>query len=127
MIANLASFIILIFFFWGRSLRFKNLQLHITLMLSCLVADLVLVLALVFMKNALSQVSLGMHWTLRIHIPIAVSTVVLYFFTAHAGYRLYRGDEKARKWLRELDKILVVFRVLTLVTSLMVSVFRVKA
>lgn len=127
MTANLSSFLILGLFLWGRSLRFKNLRIHIRVMLVCFAADLILVLALVMMKDALSQVSLDMHWTLQIHIPIAVSTVVLYFFTVRAGYRLYKGDESARPLLRGLDKVLLTFRVLTLLTSVMVSVLRIKA
>lgn len=124
MAANLTSLIILAFFIWGRSLRFTNLRLHILVMLSCMTADLILVLALVLMRDALSHVSPGMHWTLRIHVPIAVATVVFYFITAYAGYRLYKGDERARPRLRRLDKILLTLRVLTLVTSVMVTVIR---
>lgn len=126
MVANLISFLILVLFFWGRSLCFKNLRLHIKVMLFCLLADLILVLALVMMRDALSQVSLGMHWTLLVHIPFAVGTLVLYLIAARAGFRLYRGDETARPLLRHTDKILVFFRVMTLVTSLMVTLIRVK-
>lgn len=126
MIANIISFIVLLLFFWGRSLRFTNLNLHIGLMLFCLVADFGLVLALVMMKSALSQVEWSMHWTLQIHIPVAVTTVALYIPTAWSGYQLWRGKESYRPRLRELDKFLVIFRVLTLVTSVMVYWLRVK-
>jgi len=124
MTANLTSFLILALFLWGRSLCFKNLRLHIFVMLSCLIADLMLVLALVLMRDALSQVSVDMHWTLRVHVPIAVATVLIYFPTAWSGYQLYRGNESARYRLKILDKILIVFRVLTLVTSVMVYSFK---
>jgi hypothetical protein len=122
--ANLTSFLILALFLWGRTLAHKNIRLHIAVMLTCLVADLILVLALVLMKDALSQVSLGMHWTLKIHIPIAVATVIMYFFTAAAGFRLYIGFESARPWLRRFDRMLLTLRILTLITSLMVTAIR---
>ena len=118
--ANLLSFIILIFFFWGRSLRFKNLRLHIQVMCAVMIADLALVAGLVVMRDALGKVGGGMPWTLQIHVPIAVTTVALYFFTAWTGYQLLRGFP-VRKRMREFDRLLVTFRVLTLVTSLMVQ------
>ena len=126
MVANLTSFIILALFLYGRSLRFKNLKLHIRLMLVAFAGDLILVLALVMMKDALSKVSLGMHWTLKVHIPFALGTIVLYMIASYAGYRLYRGDESARPVLRRSDRVLLFFRIMTLVTSLMVSGLRIK-
>ncbi len=124
MVANLSSFLILALFLYGRSLRFKNVRLHMRLMLAAFAGDLVLVLALVLMRDALSQVEMGMHWTLKVHIPFAVGTIVLYVFTIWAGFRLYKGDEGARPLLRGLDRVLVFSRVMTLVTSLMVTVLR---
>jgi len=89
-------------------------------MLLAMVADLALVLGLVIGRDALMKVELEMPWTLMIHVPIAVLTVVFYFITAWAGYQLYLGKD-TRLRLRRLDKILVPLRVLTLVTSLMVQ------
>jgi hypothetical protein len=100
------------------------LRLHIIVMLSCFAGDLLLVLALVMMRKALSQVSPGMHWTLKIHVPIAMATLIFYCFTMRTGYRLYKRDESARPLHRRLDKTLVVLRVLTLVSSLMVTAFK---
>lgn len=126
MVANLTSFLLLALFLYGRSLRFTNLKWHIRLMLAAFAGDLVLVLALVMMKDALSQVSTGMHWTLMVHIPFALGTILLYAMATYAGYRLYRGDESARTVLKQTDRVLLFFRVMTLVTSLMVSLLRVK-
>lgn len=123
--ANLLSFLILMVFLWGRSLHHKNLRLHIFLMLSVIVADLLLVLALVEQRDALDKVNSEMPWTLMIHVPIAVFTVLLYFPTAWTGWRLYQGA-KLHERMRKLDRILVVSRVLTLVTSLMVQFITVK-
>jgi len=123
-VANLLSFIILLFFFWGRSLRFKNLRRHIQVMSAVIVADLCLVAALVVKRNALGKVGMGMPWTLKIHVPIAILTVLLYFVTAWTGIQLYRGRPLHQR-MRRLDRVLVTTRVLTLVTSLMVQFIKV--
>lgn len=122
--AILASFLILCLLLYGRSLRFTNLPMHIRLMLITMVADFVLVIGLVIFRNALDKVEMGMHWTLMVHVPIAISTLGLYALTAQAGYSLFKGDKSARARLKILDKILIVFRVLTLVTSIMVAWLR---
>lgn len=119
-VANLASFLILLVFLYGRSLRFTNLIWHIRFMLAAFVSDLLLIAALVFGRSALSKVGGEMTLALQIHVPIAIATVVLYFFTVWAGYQLWRG-RPARNRLRALDKALVTFRILTLITSLWVQ------
>lgn len=90
-------------------------------MCSAFIADLILILALVFGRQALNKVSGDMSVELMIHVPIAITTVVAYVFTMQAGYRLYRGHEPARARLVLWDKILTTLRVLTLVTSLWVQ------
>lgn len=118
--ANIISFIIICFFFWGRSLRFKNLNLHIQVMSVVIIADLALVASLVLMRDALGKVGMTMPWTLKIHVPIAVLTVILYLLTAWTGFQLLKGKALHRR-MRALDKMLVTSRILTLVTSLMVQ------
>lgn len=120
--ANLISFFILIVFLYGRSLRFTNLRWHITLMLAAFICDLGLIAALVFGRNALGTVAGGeMSVALWVHVPTAVVTVVLYFGAVWTGFALWRGrDVRAR--LRWLDRCLLVFRVLTLVTSIWVQI-----
>lgn len=119
--ANILSFLILCLLLWGRSLRFKNLPLHIRVMNLTIICDVFLVVGLVVFRDALSKVSLGMPWTLKIHIPIALGTLALYAWTARTGYRLHGGDESARPLLKRLDKVVVTVRILNLVTSLMVQ------
>ena len=118
--ANLISFLILIAFFWGRSLWSTNLKLHIRVMCMVMLADLTLILGLVFFRRALEKVTPDMPLLLMIHVPIAVATVVLYGLTAWAGYQVYMG-KPARRRLYYLDKALVTARVLTLLTSLAVQ------
>jgi hypothetical protein len=118
--ANLISFTILVFFFWGRSLRFTNIKLHMWVMTTVIAADFLLVGYLVADHDALGKVGLSMPWTLKIHVPIAIFTVVMYIPTAWTGYQLSQGKPLHAR-MRKLDRILVPARVLTLVTSLMVQ------
>lgn len=119
--ANLASFFILSIFLFGRSLAKKNLKWHIRLMSFAFAADVLLILALVFGRHALSKVNGDMSIPLMIHVPIAVSTVILYVLTVKAGYDLYQG-RPTRERLKTLDKILTTLRILTFVTSVWVQV-----
>lgn len=122
--ANLINFLLLIVFFYGRSLRFTNLRRHIQLMLFAMTGDFLLVFSLMIFRDALGKLSPDMHWTLMIHVPIAVSTLIFYGIAAYFGNALNLGDESARGALRMTDRILVPLRVLTLVTALMVQHLR---
>jgi hypothetical protein len=119
-VANLISFVILCFLLWGRTLYRSNLRLHIFIMSGVILADLMLILALVFVRDALSKVDAGMPWTLKVHVPIAIGTVLLYIPTAWTGYQLWRGRPLHAR-MRTLDRWVVSGRVLTLITSLMVE------
>ena len=89
-----------------------------------IIADLALVTHLVLERDALSKVGMAMPWTLKIHVPIAIFTVVMYLITGFTGYQLYRGKPLHQR-MRLLDHILVPARVLTLLTSLMVQFIKV--
>lgn len=119
--ANLISLLILLLFLYGRSLCFSNNLLHRRLMLLAFACDVILVASLVMFRNALSKVGGGMPLPLLVHVPIAVLTIVLYTFTVIAGIQLAAGAPHARRRLWWLDKFLVTFRILTLVTSLWVQ------
>ncbi len=118
--ANLASFLILLVFLYGRSLRFTNLRWHIRLVLFAFAADMALIGVLVFGRQALGKVSPDMSLALKVHVPIAIITVLLYSAAVWCGYKLYQGLP-VRKWLRRVDRWLLFFRVMTLVTSLWVQ------
>jgi hypothetical protein len=122
--ANLINFLLLIVFFWGRSLRFKNLDQHMRVMVLAMTGDFLLVLGLVIFRRALGEISPVMHWTLMIHVPVAISTLLFYVITAYFGFALRRGDENARATHKLSAKILVVLRVSTFVTALMVQYLR---
>lgn len=114
---NCISFVILCFYFYGRSLRKKNVALHIKVMSGVIAADVALVLFLVLARSALSKVSMGMPIYLIIHIFFALSTVLLYVAAVMTGLKLKKGQTQYLGRMRLIDKILTPFRVLTLVTS----------
>lgn len=122
--ANLINFFLLVVFFWGRSLRFKDLNRHVRVMILAMAGDFLLVLGLVVFRRALGEISPGMHWTLMVHVPIAVSTLIAYVITAYFGFKYRRGIDDAR-WKHMISaKVLVVLRVLTFVTAVMVQLWR---
>lgn len=124
--SNLISFVILILLLWGRTLPYKNLKRHILIMSGVILADLALVLSLVINRDALGKVGMEMPWTLKVHVPIAIFTVLLYFPTAWTGYQLLRGQPLHGR-MRALDRVLVVSRTLTLVTSVIVQFWPVSS
>lgn len=122
MIPVILSFILLAYFFWGRSLHKTDLKRHIRVMSLVMVGDLSLVAALVLMRDALSKVEPAMKLSLMIHVPIAVSTVVLYLLIAIAAIGTYKG-KPWKRWIGRVDKLLVPARVLTSLTSLLVHFY----
>lgn len=122
-VTNLISFLILCVFFWGRSLRTTNVRLHWQVMTGVIVADVVLILFLVFGRSALSKVSLDMSPFLMVHIFFALSTVILYGWATYVGIQLLKGRRDLLPQMRKVDRILTPFRVLTLVTSVALMFF----
>jgi len=122
LVANVISAINLALFLWGRTLWRTHLKRHILIMLGVYISDVTLVLSLVFYRQALDRVHVQMPLILMIHIPIAILTLLLYTIAIWTGSQLWRKPtEHVRVRLRLLDRSLIIFRTLTLVTSLMVS------
>lgn len=116
-VTNLVSFIILCFFFYGRSLRKANVERHIKVMTAVIIADVALVLFLVFGRSALSKVSVDMSVYLIIHIFFALSTVLLYGAAVTVGLKLKKGQTQYLPQMRLIDRVLTPMRVMTLITS----------
>lgn len=122
--ANAISILIFSALLWGRSLRGHNTKMHAITMTSCFIADLLLVVALVALRNALSKVGAGMPPLLTVHITFALTTLVLYPLGLYTGWRLYKGNQSVRPKLRRLDKFLLLTRSCTLATSLALQTVR---
>ena len=83
MINNSISAIILVLFFYARSLHKKNAEAHIRWMYIVMALDLSLVGYLAIFRNALGKIDADISLLLVIHLCFAISTVLLYFFMAY--------------------------------------------
>lgn len=118
MINNVISFLILVLMFWGRSLHSKNRQLHIKVMSFVIAADLLLVGYLALFNQALSKINGDMSTLLIVHLFFALTTVLLYLRLIPIGIKLAKGDESQRIAMRQMDRLIVIFRTMTFVTSM---------
>ena len=121
MVSNFLSALILVLFFYGRSLHRKDSLRHRRLMLTVIALDLGLVAYLALFREVLGEIHLGMRSALMIHLFFAITTVLLYFYMIYIGIRLGRGEESYRKKMQRGDRVVVFFRVMTLVTSVAMS------
>ncbi|RME16758.1 MAG: hypothetical protein D6797_03845 [Bdellovibrio sp.] len=121
---NLFSFFILILLFYGRSLGLKHKKkAHVKWMFVVIALDLLLVLFLSIKRQALGKVSSDMPWTLMVHLPFAIGCVLGYLASIYYGMKLYHGQERYRSTMKRLDRFIVVFRVMTFLTSLAYEYF----
>lgn len=120
LLPNVVSSIVLLIFLFGRFQVKKNLKLHIQLMSTAMIIDVLLVIVLVVTRNALGTVVSGeMSGILLVHVPIAILTVVSYGFAAFYGIKLKKGQRKYLKHMRVVDKLVVPLRILNTTTSWM--------
>lgn len=122
--ANIVSTVILMMLVYGRSLRHKNRGAHVKWMLSAISLDLVLVALLVCFRKALSKVHSTMHWSLMVHVPLAIFSVLCYFFAIYFGYQLLKGRREFLRPMRIIDRLVMPARILTLLTSILVQVLK---
>ena len=118
MINNIISFVILVLMFWGRSLHSKNPKLHIRVMSLVIASDLLLVGYLALFNQALTKINAEMSGLLIIHLFFSITTVILYLRLIPIGIKLGKGDESQRASMRQMDRIIVVFRTMTFITSM---------
>ncbi|MCB0355547.1 MAG: hypothetical protein KDD40_00980 [Bdellovibrionales bacterium] len=124
LLPNVISSIALIIFLIGRFQVKKNLKLHIKLMSLAMTIDILLVIALVLMRNALGTVVSGkMSGILMVHVPIAISTVIAYGFATYFGLKLKRGQRQYLKHMRITDKVVIPLRLLNTFTSWLLFIY----
>jgi|GEM_PF-404163 len=104
---------------WGLKERRKK-SLHVPIMVSAIVWDVLLVLQIELSRHAIATASqvVANPMILNIHVGLAVTTVVLYAPVAYLGNQLKNG--KRPEWRgthRILGIITFVFRLLTFATS----------
>ena len=112
------SFLIVALLIYGVS---KNKQrfLHVKIMRSAIIWDLLLVAQIELSRSAINTASKAAtnHWLLNFHISLAVSTVLMYFVMLYTGKQLLNGNEAIRKKHKVLGILRLTLRVSTLITS----------
>lgn len=97
----------------------KNKQRHIPIMATVITWDIILILQIELNRKAVEKAmqALTNPMLLNIHITIAVSCVVLYFFLIFTGRKLLNNNFKVKKTHRILGWSAFILRLLTLITS----------
>jgi len=97
----------------------KNRKLHVKIMSSAMIWDVLLILQVELSRSAIIKASKAMTNTtaLNIHVSIAVTTVVLYVFMVLTGRRVLNGEGQLLRRHRFLGFTTLGMRVLTLITS----------
>lgn len=121
-IFQVQSIFILALLFYGLYNR-KNRYKHIKLMKSAIIWDLILVVQIELTRGAImkaSKVSTN-PGLLNIHVSLAVSTVLLYALVFYSGTQLSKGNESFRKRHKMIGMITLTIRVLTFITSILIT------
>jgi len=119
MVINLINFLILLLFFFGRSLAKKNAVKHGQYMMIAISADFILFLYLSIFRQAFDRVDSSMPPLVIFHIVLAAATAVVYVMAVVNGIKLLRGDKRVRSQMKIIDRIAVPCRTLVFVTSMM--------
>ncbi|MCB0366057.1 MAG: hypothetical protein H6624_17985 [Bdellovibrionaceae bacterium] len=119
MVVNSINFLILLLFFYGRTLAHKDKVKHGKVMIAVILGDFLLLLYLTIFREALDSVDRRMPPLLIVHIVLALITVVAYAMAISNGIKLLKGQEEVRSKMKLIDRIAVPGRTLVFVTSLM--------
>jgi hydrogenase-4 membrane subunit HyfE len=115
---QIQSFLIVALFFIGVYLR-KNRNLHVKIMSSAIIWDIILILQIELSRGAIDKASKALTnpMILNIHISLAISAVVLYGFMIYFGRKLLQGNNSVKILHGRLGRLTLIIRVLTLITS----------
>jgi uncharacterized membrane protein len=104
--------------FW---LRRRQNAVHVRLMISAFVIDLLLVLYIEVSRHAVHRVVASARPLVWFHAAVSVAVLACYVAMIQLGRRLQSGSSDARKWHRTLGVAFVVLRGLNYVTSFLVT------
>lgn len=112
------SFLIVALLFFGVSKR-KVKFLHMKIMKSAIIWDLLLVAQIELTRSAIDKASkvASNPTILNIHVSLAISTVLLYLAIYLTGSKLAKGKEELRNYHKILGFTTLTVRVATLITS----------
>ena len=119
LVFQIQSFLILCVLGAGVFLR-KRRKFHVPLMSVGILWDLILVLQIELLRDAIFKASRFMEnfWLLNVHITLASTTLLFYGACVYTGRRLLANDFSVRKYHRWLGTTTIILRVLTFMTGL---------
>ncbi len=115
---QIQSFLIICLMAFGIIKR-KDRSLHVKVMSSAIIWDVILILQIELSRSAIAKASKVMTnpMMLKIHLFFAISCVLLYVAMVITGRKLLSGKNEVRKKHKALGLITIVFRLLTFATS----------
>lgn len=97
----------------------KNRVLHVKVMASSIIWDLVLILQIEISRSAIAKAAkiLTNPIMLKIHLFFAVGSVVLYIVMVITGRRMLKNDPTIRTTHKRVGWTTLTFRIMTFITS----------
>jgi uncharacterized membrane protein YozB (DUF420 family) len=117
-IFQIQSFLIVGLFYFGVSKR-KNRKLHIKIMSSAIIWDIILILQIELNRGAIKKASQAVTnpMMLNIHVSLALTCVILYIVMFYTGIKVMKGNNKIKAKHKFFGITTLVARTLVLVTS----------
>ena len=121
-IFQIQSFLILMLFYTGYYYRILERR-HVKFMLTAIIWDIALVLQIELTRGAINKASKAMEnpMLMNIHVAMAVTTVLLYFFMIWSGLKLKNKKEEVRKIHGLCGRLTLLLRTLVFITSFFVA------
>lgn len=113
-----ASTLVVLALAWGLACR-RQTRKHMKIMIGCLIADVIIVLAIEIQRNAIAQTQEEMPPLLAFHVWVSLIFVLNYIFALFSGIRLFKTG-KGRKAHKINAGIFIVCRLLNYITSFMI-------
>ena len=101
----------------------KKPAIHMRIMSVAIIWDILLVAQIEITRAAILKASkvLTNPLLLNIHVTLAVTCVLLYFFMIYSGRKISLGDRHLKKRLHFLGIITYIIRLVTLITSFCIT------
>jgi hypothetical protein len=116
---NVANVVVFAAILYGVSVHARR-ALHARIMVSCFVADVLMVLLIELQRSAIAQAVGTTSGLLRFHIAVSVAALVLWFPQLVTGRQILRGKPRLRRHRFQAWAFLL-FRATNVVTAFMVS------
>ena len=116
---HIASTFVVILIIAGLYNRRRNSPLHLKLMSTAFVIDVILVVYIEVTRQAIETVISEVHLFIWFHAAVSLSVLLCYVFMIYLGRGLYRGQFDNRLIHRNLGITFCVLRSVNYVTSFM--------